>query len=78
MIRRCHRFDCVPAHTRKFFFCHPLSLCVKGSRAAAKITKAEVTVVPNDCFQFTEECPFAKMLVPESSVLRVAVVIVPK
>ena len=35
---------CVPAPVRKCFFCHhPLSLCVKGSRAAARVAKAEVT-----------------------------------
>ena len=67
-----------PNTCQKVFFHHPLSLYVKGSKAAARVAKAEATDCcwcSNDCFQFTEECPFAKMSVPESSVLRVAFVI---
>ena len=53
---------------------------MKGSRTAARVAAKlrSLTVdVPNDCFQFTEECAFAKMLVPELSVLSI-VVVVPK
>ena len=58
LIGRCHLFDCVSAPVRKFFFCHPLSISVKGLRAAARVAKADVTdcYCSNYCFQFTE-CP---------------------
>ena len=53
------------------------SLCerVKG---CYKSCRTEVTDCcwSNDCFQFTEECPFTKMLVQESSVLIVVAVVI--
>ena len=57
------------------------SLCVKGLmqlQELQKLRSLSVVDVPIDCFQFTEECPFAIMLVPESSVLSIVVVVVPK
>ena len=43
-----------------------------------KLRPLTAVAVPMIVFQFTEECPFQKMLVPESSVLSVVVVMIPK
>ena len=85
LVGRCHLFDCVPAPVRKFFFCHPStqSLCVKGSRAAARVVaKADVTdycwCCSNDCFQFTEVCPFAKNVSARVKCFQYCVCVIPK
>ena len=61
------------------------SVSVKGSRIAARVLQklrslTVVNVAPMICFQFTEECLFAKILVPGSSVLSgiVVVAVIPK
>ena len=59
LVRRCHHFDCVPSTCQKVLLLSSTQfLCVKGSRAAARVVaKAEATdccCCSNDCFQFIE------------------------
>ena len=84
LVRRCHLFDCVPAIVRKFFCHHTLSLSVRKDQGQLqellqKLRSLTAVDAPMIVFQFTGECPFVKMLVPESSVLSsIIAVVIPK
>ena len=81
LVRRCYLFDCVPALVRKFFFCHPLSLCERVNGCCKSYCKVRslTIVVPVIVSSSLRSVPLQKMLVCQSpSVLSVVAVVIPK